>query len=412
MNTEFSLVLGSNIWTHHQVPLAKAIVSLMGTERFTYAVFDRVDEERRMMGWEDRQNISWVSGPPADEQRRRELIERCIDADVMIWGSCPEEILRARAARGGLTFVQSERMLKKPFHTLRMLNPRYAKGMRHFKSLTNPSHIHALAIGYHAPGDLLRLGAFGRRIWNWGYFVEVGAVPPAPVGDRPLRILWAGRMLDWKRVDVLLRAVARIQHMPWFGECTMIGDGPMRAQLSEMMRTLRLDPEKVRLEHSLPFAQVRARMRQSDLYVIPSNRHEGWGAVVGEAMAEGCIVIANEEAGASRVLITPGGTGFLFPDGDVRRLASVIEHAANQYELRVRVRRAAWERMHRLWNPRIGAERILGLASGLLGLSPMPEYERGPCAPCIRPADTAQTADTPTEALDATRDPLIIHRSA
>lgn len=35
--------------------------------------------------------------------------------------------------------------------------------------------------------------------------------------------------------------------------------------------------------------------------------------------------------------------------------------------------------IQQLWHPRVGAERLLGLCQGLLGLAPLPGYSEGPC---------------------------------
>ncbi|MGE5314204.1 MAG: glycosyltransferase family 4 protein [Acidobacteriota bacterium] len=379
MKKPFSLVLGTNVWTHLQVPLAEAFTDILGAEHFRMAVFHGLDEERRTLGWEERRSLPWVAGPPSDEREREALWKLCMDADVMVFGACPDELLKARALAGKLTLVQAERMLKKPYHALRMMNPRYARGIRRFRGMVNHPNVHALTIGYHAPEDLHQMGAYGSRVWRWGYFVDVNPEKPAPAGDRPVRIMWAGRMIDWKKVDVLLRAVSRIQHEPWFGSLNVIGDGAERAKLEALARRLSLDEGKVTIEHAIPFAEIRTRMRASDLYVLPSNRHEGWGAVTGEAMSEGCVVVANETAGSARELVTDRETGYLFRDGDAAHLASVIAHAARAYEERMEIRQRAWERMHALWHPRVAAERLVELALGLLGHAPMPIYESGPC---------------------------------
>jgi len=129
----------------------------------------------------------------------------------------------------------------------------------------------------------------------------------------------------------------------------------------------------------VPFDKVRSLMRNADVYVLPSNRMEGWGVVLNEAMSEGCIVVANEQAGASRVLIDDGVTGLLFRNGDTRQLAALLEHLGNDHALRMRLSRQAWERIYRLWHPHVAAERLLLLSSGLMGLSAVPEFNEGPC---------------------------------
>ncbi|NVN93001.1 MAG: glycosyltransferase family 4 protein [Desulfuromonadales bacterium] len=380
MAPTFSMVYGTNVWSHHQVPVATELARILGPDRFRMALFDQVDIERRNMGWGDHAEYPWVIGPPLNADAKTVIMQQCLEADVMVFGSCPSEILQARAATNKLTLVSSERLLKKGYYHLRMLNPRYAMGFKRFRAMVNHPNVHALAIGRYAPADLRTIGAFGDRIWKWGYFVDVNPAPPGPLADRPLKLLWVGRMLDWKNVNVLLRALARIQNAPWFGECVIVGDGPERSRLLNLGRKLRLNQGRLRFLPSVPFEEIRRLMRDSDVYVLPSNCQEGWGAVAGEAMSEGCVLVANAEAGSSRELVVDGEYGFLYQDGNIGQLAALLERLGNDYPLRMKLRRQAWERMQSLWHPRVAAERLVTICQGLLEGAPVQTYVDGPCS--------------------------------
>ena len=53
----------------------------------------------------------------------------------------------------------------------------------------------------------------------------------------------------------------------------------------------------------MPVAEVRAFMRSHEVYVLPSNAYEGWGAVVSEALEEGMEVLGTYEAGSSATVL-------------------------------------------------------------------------------------------------------------
>jgi len=343
------------------------------------AIFEAVSHERRDMGWAEREDLPWVIGPPRNAEEKARLFQTCLDADVMVFGAGPREVLQARVATGKLSLVSAERLLKKPFHHLRMFNPRYATGIRRYRELVNQPHVHALTIGHYAPDDLRTIGVFDDRIWKWGYFIDMPATLPLPPPERPLKLLWVGRMLKSKRIDTLLYAIARIHQSSCFGECVVVGDGPEKERLQRLARRLRIDPERLRFVPSVAFDQVRRLMRESDIYVLPSNRHEGWGAVAGEAMSEGCVLVANEKAGAAKELIIENETGLLFRDGDVEHLASQLKRLALNFPLRMQMRQQAWEQMQTVWHSRIAAERLIALCNGLLGNCEIPSFANGPC---------------------------------
>lgn len=373
------MVYGINYWSHHQAPVALALSQILGPDHFRMALFEDVHSERRNMGWNEVSAYPWVMGPPRNEAERKNLYEACIEADVLV-GSFPREVLCSRVASGKLTFVASERLLKKPWHRLRLLNPRYACGFARYRTDVNHPNVHALAIGHYAPSDLQVVGVFGERVWQWGYFVDVSSTPPPPRQDGPVKILWVGRMLGWKRVDTLIEAFSSLCSRFPGASLTLVGDGPERNRLHRLCRRSHLNEEKVRFCSSVPFAEVRQLMRDADIYVLPSNRHEGWGAVAGEAMSEGCVLVANEAAGSAQVLVRHGETGLLFRDGDAVHLSHQLGKLLVDHSFRMRLRQSAFNQMQELWHPRVAAERLVSLCSGFLGQSELPLFTSGPCS--------------------------------
>jgi glycosyltransferase involved in cell wall biosynthesis len=64
----------------------------------------------------------------------------------------------------------------------------------------------------------------------------------------------------------------------------------------------------------------------ADIVISASTRPEGFGRVIVEAEAMGCLVIATEHGGAEETMID-GMTGWLVPPGDVLKLAQAIQKA-------------------------------------------------------------------------------------
>lgn len=379
-HSNFSLAYCTNIWSHHQGPISRELVRVLGEDCFKMCLFETVFEEQRKLGWaSDVPDHKWIAGPPSSSSDLERLGQIVCDADVAVLGACPQAVREARAATGKLTFVMHERMWKKPFYWWRMLNPRFARGVKIIRKLANRENVHYLPMGAYAAADARRIGAFGDRLWTWAYFAEVASQPPRPRSNDHMRILWVGRMLNWKRVDLLLKAVARICRDPAFGRLDVVGAGPEKSKLLKLAKKLSMGDKCIFHEPVAP-DQVRELMRQADVYVLPSNRYEGWGVVANEALSEGAVLVANEQAGAARMLIDQGRTGFLFEDDNTVALASILQTLLADSSLRETVRQAAWQEMQRLWHPRVGAERLVGLCQGLLELAPMPAYQEGPCS--------------------------------
>ena len=374
-----SLVYCTNIWNHYMASVCGEFAHLLGEDHFKMCLFDHVYEEQRKLGWASTvPDHKWIAGPPSSSNDMKRLRQIVCDADVAVLGACPREVQAARAETGKLTFVMSERLWKRPLAWWRWLNPRVLRAILRCRKIANRENVHYLPMGAYAADDVRRIGAYGNRLWTWAYFAEMASQPPQPRTNERIRILWVGRMLNWKRVDLLLKAVARICREPAFGRLDVVGAGPEKFRLLKLSQKLGLGDKCVFHEPVAP-NQVRELMRQTDVYVLPSNRYEGWGVVANEAMSEGAVLVANEQAGAAPMLIDHGRTGFLFHDDDVAGLATILQTLMADARLRETVRQAAWRNLQQQWHPRVGAERLIALCQGLLGLTPMPEYSEGPC---------------------------------
>jgi glycosyltransferase involved in cell wall biosynthesis len=375
----FSLAYVTNYWSHHQAPVSRELVRLLGEECFKLCLFGNFYDANLLLGQnEAAPDYKWIAGPPkahSDIERLRKII---CDADVAVLGACPEAVMAARTETGKLTFVMSERIRKTPPAWWRWLDPRFQHGLIKYRRAANRENVHYLPMGAYAAEDVRRIGAYGDRMWTWAYLLEVSAQPPQPRTSDKMNVLWVGRMLSWKRVDLLLHAVARVCHEPTFGKLNVVGTGPEKERLQKLARQLGLGDKCVFHEPVSP-AAVREMMRQSDVYVLPSNRQEGWGAVANEAMSEGAVLVANEQAGAAQMLVEHGRTGFLFTDDDIDSLTTILKTLLADVALRETVRQAAWQHLQSTWHPRVGAERLVSLSQGLLGMKPMPAFKDGLC---------------------------------
>jgi len=117
---------------------------------------------------------------------------------------------------------------------------------------------------------------------------------PAPPAASPTRFVFAGRLIDWKVVDILVEAFAHVlKQVP--ATLDIIGDGARRASLEEMAHNLAISPQ-VTFHGWVPQTQCARILSDSDVFVLPS-LYECGGAVVLEAMASGLPVIATKWGG-------------------------------------------------------------------------------------------------------------------
>lgn len=111
----------------------------------------------------------------------------------------------------------------------------------------------------------------------------------APAADG-FDILFAGRLIDDKNVDLLLDAFDRLDTEATLG---IIGDGPQCDALREHADSLKSSGQIDFLGFLEEYDNVLAQMRAAELFVSPSVR-EGFGITFLEAMAADCTVITVE----------------------------------------------------------------------------------------------------------------------
>ena len=136
-------------------------------------------------------------------------------------------------------------------------------------------------------------------------------------------VLFAGRLISEKRVDLLLNAIAIARTKIPAIRCAIIGDGPERASLEDLASKLGLD-ENVTFTGFVDQDGLTAFMKSSKVFVLPSVR-EGFGLVIIEANACKLPVISiSHEMSAVRELVQDGVNGFLVSDGSPDEIADVI----------------------------------------------------------------------------------------
>jgi glycosyltransferase involved in cell wall biosynthesis len=150
------------------------------------------------------------------------------------------------------------------------------------------------------------------------------ATPPLPQATpEPIRVGFFGRLVQVKRVDLLLQVaheVAGMSSQPF--EFYIVGEGPLRQSLDTLAHKIRA-PERV---HFLGYqANAAALMRQMDAVMLVSD-HEGLPMVLLEAAVLGIPVFARAVGGIPEFMAR-AGCGRPIDSSDPRELAAHLVDA-------------------------------------------------------------------------------------
>lgn len=376
----------TNIWSHHQGPVCREFAKLLG-DGFRMFVFQPLDcvwsKERQAMGWNlIPPNEPWIVGPP---KTTKELSDNFFQgwiesADVLVYGEnhyFDHEALLRRLKHGRLSFKMGERLLKSQMRWYWWFSPFFIRRWFITHNSFNYQSLHYLSMSHWCARDLHFFHACKGRIWRWGYLTEVSKTPTEKTERGKVNVGWCGRMLDWKNVDYILRAIALLpQSIRAHVELTLVGEGPEEEKLKQLAEISGL-LDCVWFRPFLPQKEAMSFMSSLDVFVFPSGRKEGWGAILPEAMDKSCAVIANEAAGSTLELVRDGVNGFTFKNGDIKTLACRLSQLIVDGQLRKKMGQRAWRTMQE-WSPSVGAYRFVALANTLLS------GEHQHCPNCLR----------------------------
>jgi glycosyltransferase involved in cell wall biosynthesis len=171
-----------------------------------------------------------------------------------------------------------------------------------------------------------RLGASEERVRVMPMGIDVDELATLAQGVHrvPGRLVFVGRLVPKKGVDVLLDALARLDPaLTW--TLDVVGDGPQRAELEHRAVPL---GDRVRFLGQLGFAEVVRALAAADVVVVPSIRarsgdQDGLPLVLEEAMTIGSAVVASDLPGLNAA-IEHGRNGWLAAPGDPAALAAGI----------------------------------------------------------------------------------------
>ncbi len=175
-------------------------------------------------------------------------------------------------------------------------------------------------------------------------------------------VIFTGRLVPHKGVDVLLQALVRL---PTDVVAVVVGAGPRLPSLVGLARRLGVE-DRVRFCPAVSDEALPRYLALADLFVFPSqNRLEGFGLVIAEAMAAGLPVVIADMPGV-REVIEPGREGLLAEPLIADDLSQKIRTVLDDRALATRMGQAARERAETLYGLPTVVHSLVSLYEGLL----------------------------------------------
>lgn len=355
----------SNFMNHHQIGLCDELNRLVGDGNFYFVAQCKTFEEQSKLGYlEYNSSRDYIIREyETGIEKTNELLDEC-DIVIITFSQGVKPIKRAQK-QGKIVIWYGESLFKE-YSKIRAF-AKFIRAKYYFDSIKNSNQyfINASRYGYH---DLAILDKekYKNKSFTFGYF---------PVFDfneivsfnkiETFSILFVGRLIKWKHPEYIFDCAEVLEKENIDYRIDVVGEGELKESLQKEISKRGLQ-NKIHLIGAVKSYIVKNYYQNHDVFLFASDRREGWGAVLSEALLYGCVPIANNDAGASNVLIKDGINGFIFND-----LQSLQDKCLELYKLKENGELAIIAKNNRnmmlqTWNYKEAAKRLYNVMDAIL----------------------------------------------
>jgi len=364
-----TLTFFSNYYNHHQKALCDEFFRILGSG-FTFVETMPMEGFRASMGWGE-ETPSYVLKTYESNENLQKANLLALNSDLVIMGTAPEEYCENRLKDNKLTFRYSERPLKEGF--IKFFIPRLTRKYIRMHLNNRDKNIYVLGASAYTALDFKKMfNSYPDKCYKFGYFpvhkeydIDNLLLEKKKKAEGKISILWLGRMLKLKHPELIVETAKTLRDKGYDFSLHMVGEGEMRPVCEKLVREYKLT-DRVTFENFLAPDEARDKMADYQVYVMTSDKLEGWGSVIYEGLNAGCAVIASHICGATPWLVENKKCGLVYRSGSVESLTSKLKTLLDNPELIDSYGKAAYEKMHSLWNPKNAAESVIKLAEGLM----------------------------------------------
>lgn len=366
----------SNYINHHQIPVALRMYEELG-EDYVFIQTEPMEAERVAMGWDNDTKFPFVHFYYEEPEY---CDEKIFNSDLVMFGGVEnEDFIRKRLLAGKPVIRYAERFYKEGRY--KAISPRGLIKKYQDHTSFQKAPVYLLCSGAYVAGDYAIVRAYRGKRYTWGYFPEFVPYDVEKIRkkqknttSKPIELMWAGRMIDWKHPEMVIRLAATLKlqyedsNIPDF-HISMVGGGELEQNVKQLAEELKV-ADRITFTGFLEPKQVRAYMERAQIYLFTSDQMEGWGVVLNEAMNSGCCTVACEKIGAAPCLLFNQNNGILYKNRDQSGFEQAVITLLQSPKVRQEMAVCAYETIAGLWNPSVAAKRLLEFSRAVLS-----EYE-------------------------------------
>lgn len=369
----------SNFLNHHQTPFCDELIKTRNIE-FTFVSTIETPKEFLDGGYENFSNSNYNLKSYENELNFQNAIKLGLDSDIVIIGSAPDVFIKERLKANKITFRYSERWFKQGDY--QVLSPRGWWYVFQKHTIYRNKNLYMLCASAFTANDVSTYFAYPNKCFKWGYFPKFEKIDIEKIlinkRQKTLKLLWVARWIEFKHPEIVIQMAFELLKKGYDFHIEMAGVGPLQADLKDKIKEYKLQ-DHITLLGVLKNDDILYKMQEANVFLFTSDRGEGWGAVVNEAMSNGCAVIGGHEIGCVPYLIENGVNGLIFKSKQPTSLIMEVEKLLKNRDLIEQLAKNAYHNVSNIWNAKNAANNFLVLANSLL-IGKEINISEGPCS--------------------------------
>ena len=318
-----------------------------------------------------------------DETQYEKALTLARTVDVALldgYESLSFEIERYKKNRTLLSFEISERWCKRGI--INFFSPRFLNWFFHYRRTFRKCNVYKLCCSAFVPNDMYKVGAFVDKCYKWAYFTKTPTLNIEDVINSRqkhiVRIIWCARFIPYKHPELVVQAAKLLKTKGYQFEINMFGGGELQTTIKDTIYRSNLD-DVINIKGNAPNEVILSEMRNHHIFLFTSDRNEGWGAVVNEALSNGCAVVGDENIGAIPFLVQHGKNGRIYKTNDVNSIVEELSFYFDNPKILSSNCLDAYKTMTDMWSPHIAADRLFQLIESIQKGLVFP-MSKGPCS--------------------------------
>ena len=365
---EYSLVIASNFVDHYMLALSLELMKYF--KDFKFVASKQLADNYKQLGFSDLNDKEFVVKAYENKKYAEEVI---MNADIVITGSYAyENHINKRLKRNKAVIYYSERLFKYN----KVLN--VASAIRNIIRYRYSKNSVLLCISAYAAEDYSKISLFKGRTYKWGYFPVVTRYEDIEKfinNKKKNSILWVGRLIKWKHPDYAIEVARRLKNDGYLFEMNIAGNGELEQKLKNMIDKYNLN-DCVHMLGSMSPEKIRKHMEESEIYLFTSDKGEGWGVVLNEAMNSACACVASYSAGSTPFLAKDNVNVYVYKNDNLKELYEKVKKILDDSNKKI-IMQNAYESIVNEWSCEVAAKRLYNFCMSIIEEKNFVTYESG-----------------------------------